>query len=667
MFAQVILDLPVEKSFHYKIPETLQTELKVGQWVEVPFNKRSCKGIVIGLQKEISDFAGETKEISGILAAGQQISEDLLNLTRWMAEYYCCSWGEALAAVVPWNVSARRRDDNRSALPCAHDTEKLESSPNTFFNLTVDQKASLERVVLALTQAKSEVFLLHGVTASGKTEIYFRAIEAAVALGKSAILLVPEIALTPQLVEWSRVRFSGNVAVLHSALSVSERRQEWIRIEQGSASVVIGARSAIFAPLRRLGIVIVDEEHEPAYKQEETPRYHARDAAIQRGRLNGAVVVLGSATPSLESYEKAKKGEFQLLSLPQRVEKRTLPEVFVVDMREEARENRRFSIFSRKLRFAIEEVIKAGEQGILFINRRGFAPFVQCQSCGTVAGCRSCSVGLSFHSRLQKLVCHYCGYQLTPPAVCPQCREPALRYLGIGTQKVESELVRLFPAVRVARLDSDTTRKRGAYEKIFSQFKKGQLDFLVGTQMVAKGFDFPRVTLVGVASADVTLHLTDFRSSERTFNLLTQVAGRSGRGERPGKVIIQTFSPEHYAIQMARSQDYEGFFEKEMRYRLETRFPPAVHLVDILFKGKDELKVVQTGKEIMERLKQNGGGVFEIIGLSPCPIPRIRDQYYWHLLLRGESPVRVSEMVRPILRARQKKRGVTVKVDVDPY
>lgn len=669
MFAQVVLDLPLITPFHYKIPEFLQTELQVGQWVEVPFNHQFCQGVVVGVQKDPPFFTGEIKGIKRLVHPDWRLPEDLLMLTEWISRYYCCSWGEALAAAVPSKILRQQGgqvltfDKSKKSDFCL--MSRLD--PSIPFDLTLDQKASLERITSALEQSKTEVFLLHGVTASGKTEVYLRAIERVLAMGKSAIFLVPEIVLTPQLIGLFRARFQEKIAISHSRLSDARRKEEWRRIYDGSSSVVIGARSAIFAPVKNLGIIILDEEHESTYKQGETPRYHARDAAIERARLNQAVVILGSATPSMESYAKAKEGKYHLLSLPQRVEKKTLPGVLLVDMREEVRHSKQFSVFSKTLKTAIEGVLSRGEQGILFINRRGFSPFVQCQACGEVVGCRRCSVGLAFHTRQQKLICHYCGYQIPPPAQCGRCRQSALRYLGIGTEKVESELVRLFPTVRVARLDSDSTRERNVYESVFQRFKKGELDFLVGTQMVAKGFDFPGVTMVGVVLADVTLHLTDFRSAERTFSLLTQVAGRSGRGEKAGKVIIQTFSPDHYAIKRAQSQDYEGFYAEEFRHRQETRFPPVVQLVEVLFKGKNETRVVETAKEMMVLLKENSQGKFDLLGLSPCPVSRMNNQYYWHLLLRGETADQISEKVQKVLKGYKQRRGVTIKIDVDPY
>ncbi len=673
MFAQVVLDLPLITPFHYQIPEFLQTELQVGQWVEVPFNNRFCQGVVVGVQKETPSFTGEIKRIKRIVHPDWRLPEDLLRLTEWISRYYCCSWGEALAAAVPSKILAQRQRQRGQVLTFDKKNQTLSIcqmsrlDPSISFDLTLDQKASLERITSALEQSKTEVFLLHGVTASGKTEIYLRSIERVLAMGKSAIFLVPEIVLTPQLIGLFRAKFQEKIAVSHSRLSDARRNEEWRRIYDGSASVVIGARSAIFAPAKNLGIIIVDEEHESTYKQGETPRYHARDAAIERARLNQAVVILGSATPSLESYAKAKEGKYRLLSLPQRVEKKALPGVLLVDMREEVRRSKQFSVFSKTLKAAIEGVLSRGEQGILFINRRGFSPFVQCQACGEVVGCQRCSVGLAFHTRQQKLICHYCGYQIPPPAQCDRCRQPALRYLGIGTEKVESELVRLFPTVRVARLDSDSTRGRNIYESVFQRFKKGELDFLVGTQMVAKGFDFPGVTMVGVVLADVTLHLTDFRSAERTFSLLTQVAGRSGRGKKAGKVIIQTFSPDHYAIKRAQSQDYEGFYAEEFRHRQETRFPPVVQLVEVLFKGKNETRVVETAKEMMALFKESSQGRFDLLGLSPCPVSRMHNQYYWHLLLRGEVINQISERVQKVLKEYKQRRGVSIKIDVDPY
>ena len=661
MYAQVVLDLPIHTSFHYKVPSAFKEELQVGHWVEVPFQRDLRCGVVIDVQKEEPVFSGNLKEISRILSPMYQLPKDLLQLTQWISQYYCCSWGEALSASVPKDILKTTK------IPLSTTTEPpLDPSKNEL-QLTLAQQESLAIIESRLRLGISEVFLLYGVTGSGKTEVYLQALEVVLSLGKSGLLLVPEIALTPQAVDLLKRRFRNRVAIFHSALSWSERVCQWKRIYHGMADVVIGTRSAIFAPLRNLSLIIIDEEQEHTYKQEETPRYNAREAAIERARINSAVVILGSATPSLESYAKVKEGKYHLLRLPERIQKRPMPEIRVVDMRQEVRENRRFSVFSRMLHTAIDQVLQHKEQGILFINRRGFAPFVQCQFCGEVVGCGQCSVGLTFHSRLGRLLCHYCNNQRQLPSRCSNCQRPTLRYLGIGSQKVESELVRLFPSVRVARLDSDAVRKRGTHEEIFHRFKNREIDFLVGTQMVAKGFDFPAVTLVGVVLADVTLHLPDFRSAERTYQLLTQVAGRAGRGELPGRVIIQTFSPDHYAIQKAKESNQEQFFMQEFQYRKETRFPPTVQLAKLLLKGKNESRVVSFAKDVAQRLRENAKGKFEVLGPAPAPISRIRNQFYWQILLRSDPMGVLSSHIQQLLPAIKRVSGVTLKVDVDPY
>lgn len=502
--------------------------------------------------------------------------------------------------------------------------------------------------------------LLHGVTGSGKTEVYLQAIAGAMAEGLGSIVLVPEIALTPQMVERFASRFGSRVAVLHSRLSAGERYDEWCRVAAGEALVVVGARSAVFAPFRRLGLIILDEEHEPAYKQEETPRYHARDVALRRAAKHRAAVVLGSATPSVETYRQAELGNFKLCGMPERIGDRVLPPVRVVDMRLELKAGHK-SIFSRPLLAGLDDVLKNGKQAILFLNRRGFATFVLCRECGHVMRCAVCNVSLKFHSTGETLRCHYCDHGEAYPQVCPQCKGRGIRHFGTGTQKVESELLSYFPGVRVSRLDADTTGKKGAYGSILGAFRKGETDVLVGTQMVAKGLDFPNVTLVGVITADTVLNLPDFRAGERTFQLLTQVSGRAGRGDTEGQVVVQTYTPEHYAVQAASGHDYETFYRQEIKARQELGYPPYTRLIRILVTGNDEKGVIAAAHEAAAGAAQFA----ECLGPSPCPIDKICGQFRWHLIVRSGALKDMAGGVERLL-GNLRHHGVRIVVDVDP-
>ena len=455
-------------------------------------------------------------------------------------------------------------------------------------------------------------FLLHGVTGSGKTEIYLQALAHALEQGKGAIVLVPEISLTPQTVERFKARFSSGklqtlVAVLHSHLSAGERHDEWHKIRQGRARIVIGARSAIFAPVEPLGLIIVDEEHETSYKQEEAPRYHARDVAIMRGQMENAVVVLGSATPSLESFYNCKRGKFTLLELPERVDDQKMPHVRVVDMRQAMHQEKGPPLFSPQLKEAITQRLERGEQTILFLNRRGYSTSLQCPKCGYVANCPNCSLALTFHRQEQRLACHICGHVEKVPLVCPnrKCKNPAIRFAGTGTQKVEETLGKLFPKARIKRMDADTMKRKDDYRTVLGDFRSGKIDILVGTQMIAKGLHFPNVTLVGIIYADSALHQPDFRAGERTFQLLTQVAGRAGRGDVEGEVFVQAFTPFHPAIQHARRHDFAGFYEQEIEFREQLKYPPVSRVALLTLKGRNEEKVKFSAEHLRRELEKN--------------------------------------------------------------
>ena len=558
--------------------------------------------------------------------------------------------------------------------------------------LTPPQQAAYKTISQSLDSPTSQVFLLHGVTGSGKTEIYLQALEDLLARGEQAICLVPEIALTPQTIRRFGARFPARIAVLHSKLSLGERYDTWRRIRDGQIDIVIGSRSAIFAPLPNLGLIVIDEEHEWSYKQEKTPRYHARDVAIKVGELTGAKVVLGSATPDLGTYYRAERGEYHLLTLPQRImghrkgleEQKAryaipdtryavreleegyearymdLPPVQVVDLRQELRAGNR-GIFSRALQAAMREVLAAGEQVILFLNRRGAATFVMCRDCGHVIKCPRCQVPLTYHSAGEDLVCHHCNRRSRPPTVCPQCQSKRIKYFGIGTQRVEAEVERLFPQARTIRWDRDTTGRKGAHEAILERFISRQADVMVGTQMVAKGLDLPLVTLVGVVTADTALHLPDFRAGERTFQLLTQVAGRAGRSILGGKVIVQTYGPNHYAIQAASGHDYEAFYRQELAFRREQGYPPYKRLVRLIRVGRS-YKRCQEDAERLYRVLENkiarlGLPGVDLIGPAPAFHARLRGNYRWHILVRAQDPY-------PLLEDMPLPRGW--RVDVDP-
>jgi primosomal protein N' (replication factor Y) len=511
--------------------------------------------------------------------------------------------------------------------------------------LTSDQQMAFESVKETLSKDESIVFLLHGVTGSGKTEIYLRALAEAVGRGKKGIVLVPEIALTPQTIERFAARFPRRVAVLHSRLSLGEQYDEWHRIRRGEFDVVIGSRSAIFAPQPDLGLIIIDEEHEWTYKQDNSPYYHARTVAIRLAELTGAVVLLGSATPDVESYFKAQNGEYKLMRLPERVVPTAgapLPRVEIVDMREELKAGN-LGIFSRSLSGAINEAVAAGEQVILFLNRRGAATFIQCRRCGFVLRCRRCEVPLSQHIAEDTLICHQCGYKTPVPSACPNCGHPQLKFLGAGTQKLEQETRFNFPRARQLRWDSDVITGKMSHEAILSKFRNREAEILIGTQMVAKGLDLPSVTLVGVVSADTSLNLPDFRAGERTFQLLSQVAGRAGRGPSGGRVIIQTFSPGHYAIRAAARHDYASFYEQEIAYRRQLHNPPFTHLVRLVYVHTNDAICQREAEKMKQRLlaesAARGVGGMDIIGPAPAFIRRLRGRFRWQLILRGSGLV----------------------------
>jgi primosomal protein N' (replication factor Y) (superfamily II helicase) len=782
MIARVSLEIALRKEFDYLIPPGLAGQIEVGSRVQVPFGPRKIHGCVTALAEESA--RANLKPILKVIGAQTMVTPKVLQLARWIAEYYCCAPETALKSVLPEAIRKKKGTEEGwkkqlfiRALPPSSEFPKLPKRQQEVWNLIEERREMLLTEVLELAETtaatvrkledrglveitseiserdpyarehilpsqplllnpaqqkaleeiksrmseirnrKSEtesptsdlrlppsVFLLHGVTGSGKTEIYLQALAHALEQGQGAIVLVPEISLTPQTVERFKARFSSGklqtlVAVLHSHLSTGERHDEWHKIRQGRARIVIGARSAIFAPVEPLGLIIVDEEHEHTYKQEEAPRYHARDVAIMRGRMENAVVVLGSATPSLESYYNCKKGKYALLELPERVDNQKMPHVRVVDMRQAAKEKGP-PIFSPQLKEAITQRLERGEQTILFLNRRGYSTALQCPKCGFVAKCPNCSLALTYHRIEQNLSCHICGHHEKVPLVCPnpKCKNPAIRFAGTGTQKVEETLAKLFPNARVRRMDADTMKRKDDYRKTLGDFRAGKTDILVGTQMIAKGLHFPNVTLVGIIYADLALHQPDFRAGERTFQLLTQVAGRAGRGDVEGEVFVQAFAPFHPAIQYARRHDFTGFYEQEIEFREQLKYPPVSRVALLTLKGRNEDKVKFSAEHLKRELEKNlniaeskvragsplpaastqtkdgAHGVTRptefrdliIAGPAPAPLLRAEQFYRYQIMLRTRAMSKLSQTLAKIIETLTLPDDVTLAVDIDP-
>ncbi len=735
MIARVALDLALRKEFDYAVPADLEGRLEVGARVKVPFGRREILGSVVALVE--SSPQTNLREIKAVVGRQAQLTASVLELARWMAGYYCCPLETALKSVLPEAVrqeqegwrerltvrvaaaqgeppeltkrqrevlaileewrelplqellklaettadTVRRLEDKGLVAIRSEVSERDPYGDETFvatqpLALNPEQSAALGAVVGALDGgAGPSVFLLHGVTGSGKTEVYLQALAHALAQGRGAIVLVPEISLTPQTVERFKSRFQHGanrtmVAVLHSHLSAGERHDEWQKIRQGRARIVIGARSAVFAPVERLGLIVVDEEHEASYKQGEAPRYHARDVAVVRAAREGAVVVLGSATPSMESYHHARSGKYRLLELPHRADAAKLPVVRVVDMRTEARKQKGPPVFSHLLHEAILQRLERREQTMLFLNRRGYSTSLQCPLCGYVAGCPNCSVSLTYHRQRQRLCCHVCGHEEAVPSECPdpKCRNPGIRYAGLGTERLEEALARQFAKARVARMDSDTLQRKSDYRRVLTDFRSGRIDILVGTQMIAKGLHFPNVTLVGIVYADLGLHLPDFRAGERTFQLLTQVSGRAGRGDIEGEVIVQAFTPFHPAIQYARRHDYLGFYDQEIEFRQALGYPPFARVALVTLRGRNEEKVQFSADHVRKELERVLVGFRDLIiaGPGPAPLARAETFYRYQVMLRTRAMSRLASMLDPWVQGLTLPEDIRLSLDIDP-
>jgi len=652
----VVFPIPFNRIFEYLLPIELESERLVGRRVVAPFGTKGRTGYVVDTMKKPG--LRSLKTIGEILDNEPLISPNLLEIARWISKYYVCSLGQALDTILPHNFRPVKLKETIKP-------KKM----NVFspFIPSPQQRRILRPIQNSIKEKKFAVFLIHGVTDSGKTEVYLQAIAQAQEMGRQSIFLVPEISLTPQFLNIFEERFGPiRIGLWHSRLSQGERYRIWQSAYHGKIDVMIGARSAIFAPFPDLGLIIIDEEHDTSYKQEKRPMYHTRELAEKRAELERATLVLGSATPSLEAYYRALTGvrPYKLLTLPERIYKRSLPSLHVIDMREELRSRNNRSILSLKLSEAIAERLKKGEQVILFLNRRGYSTFILCRECGFVLKCPNCNVSLVYHFDERSLRCHYCNHRDDQPRFCPRCGGRKIRYFGTGTEKVEQVVKKMFPSARVLRMDIDTMRYKDAAEKIFNAFRQRKVDILVGTQLVAKGWDFPDVTLVGIISADTALNLPDFRSAERTFSLVTQVAGRSGRGAKGGEVIIQTYNPAHYSIRMALKNNYRSFYEREIEFRKELDYPPVTNLVIILVRGKDEKKVITTSEKIVSLLKREID-VATVLGPVPAVLNKVGGRYRWQIFIK----ITDMNFIFEFFQRHQfgfEERGVEVNVDVDP-
>ena len=741
-FVRVLVDDSASKAFDYELPAAIAATLQVGSRVRVPVRTRTALATVIELL-DATDAPG-VKLITEVISADPILSPRLIDLGRWIADYYCCSIEAAMKSILPQVIRkaevghqmrlfarlarevttgelealqrkaplqaatveylaraaapvavaelAEKCDANHSVVQALlkkglvlTESTRVERDPNqgeTFvaaakLEMNAEQQAVFTRVCAAIDSfaighsppaIPPKPLLLHGVTGSGKTEIYLQAIDRVLERGQTAIMLVPEISLTPQTVERFKSRFAATqheVAVLHSHLSEGERHDEWHRIREGRARIVIGARSAIFAPCENVGLIVVDEEHENTYKQEETPRYHGRDIAVLRGHLEKCAVLLGSATPSLESYWNAVQGKYELVRLTTRIDDRKLPYIRIIDMRMESKKSG--GILSERLITAIHARLEKKEQTILFLNRRGFSTSLLCEKCGHVCTCPNCSVSLTFHRGAARVVCHICGYQSVAPAQCPECRDPGIKYSGTGTEKVEDTVGKIFPKAIVKRMDADVMQRKDAFRETLTAFRQGRIDILVGTQMIAKGLHFPNVTLVGIINADLSLHLPDFRAGERTFQLLTQVAGRAGRGDVEGEVFVQSFTPFSPSIQHARQHDFDGYWEQEIEFRRQWDYPPFSHLVLILVRSQHQERAEFSAQTLHRRLKEALPAGVTLGEPAPAPLEKSHSNYRFHLMLRTRAIQRLSRHLAAVLEKLTFPEDVFVTVDVDAY
>lgn len=727
LYAEVIINseaLEIDRPFTYKVPEEFNNEIKIGQIVKVPFGKgnKTSEGFILNLKND-DNIKFKTKNIAAILVKDPVIDEDDINLIEFLREKTLCKYIDAFRLLIPVGImkgaKAKKKrvivlknEDlsniknpdgykkiveffktnsgkyTKSELINEHsisqyklnkliENEVLSIEEESVFRyndrvynkdsaktLTIEQ----ENIIREYINSDDKMFLLKGVTGSGKTEVYMKLVERVLLEGKSAIILVPEIALTPQMIERFKGRFGVNVALFHSKLSDGERFDEWFRVKEGKSKVIVGARSAIFLPAKNLGLIIIDEEHENTYKSEQNPKYQTKEVAEYLSELKGCKVILGSATPSIETYYRALTGEMKLLELNSRVDNKAMPPMKVIDMRNELKGGNK-SLFSRELFIAIQERLKRKEQIILFLNRRGFSTFVSCRSCGYVFKCNECDISMTYHKN-GLLICHYCGKTKREPRECPKCHSKYVKFFGAGTQRVEEEVKKYFNNAGILRMDVDTTRDKHSYERIYNTFKNGEADILIGTQMVSKGLDFKNVTLVGILAADMSINIPDYRAAERTFQIITQVAGRAGRGDKQGEVLIQTYTPQHYSLQYAVNYDYEGFYEKEFTVRAMMKYPPfgKLLLINGTSKKEDLLKNFMHKITMMIKPLVESCLDIEILGPIPCMISKLKENYRWQIVIKGEFDSYFSKNIKEILYDENKNvyNDIRISMDINP-
>ena len=731
LVAKVVFATGFDESLDYLIPNEMRTVVVPGKRLVVPLGRsnRVVEAYCVDVESRLLGTR-TLKQVRRVVDPKPLLSARMIELTRWMSEYYLAPWGRVLESVIPagvrsqagvrtqtvYQLSDDAQSGSRSKLPSKQSellsairtaqrplsqrelldrvgctagplrslvkkglvrkSEKLvqtsresheSAEPHQVVELHDTQQRAVDAVLSCLRSGRHDTFVLHGVTGSGKTEVYIRAIEETIRFGRQAIVLVPEISLTPQTRRRFRARFR-KVAVLHSHLSDAERNWHWQRIARGEIDVIVGARSAVFAPTPHLGLVVLDEEHDGSFKQDTIPRYHARDVARRRAEMESIPMVLGSATPSLESWALAKSGKAQLLAMPRRVLERPLPDVVTIDLREDYRQRTSTGPISGRLSDAIKDAVRAGQQVILLLNRRGFSTHIQCPSCGHVVSCPACEIPLTHHRDGECAICHYCEHSIDAPRRCPQCRFEGIRYGGLGTQRLEAEVRSRFPKAKVLRMDSDTMRRHGSHEESLGRFRRGEVQILVGTQMIAKGLDFPNVTVVGVVNADTGLHLPDFRAAERTFQLITQVAGRTGRGNQGGRVYLQTFNPDHPAIRAAERHDFIQFATQELPVREQFEYPPYGSMIRVIVRGPNEKDVEAAADQIAAGFDDLVTQVMcRRLGPAPAPIQKLRGNYRWHMILQANDLTELKNRLRAARRDVRLPDGLQWQVDVDPF
>lgn len=656
--AEVVLPVPLNKSFYYTIPEELQnTELKYRR-VTVPFGKQTLDGYVISIidnyeqQKDI-----KLKDIKNVIDEVEVLTDEIVELSKWLSDTYLCSIGEALATIVPISLKVPKR------------SSKIKKSKikivNPNFDMTQYQKNAIEQIECAIKNNNNENFLIHGVTGSGKTEVYLKSIQTAIDNNKSAIFLLPEISLTPQFISILNKRFGNIVALWHSGVTTIQKYKIFNAIQNGEIKIVVGARSAIFLPFTNLGLIIIDEEHENTYKQNNKPSYDTKEIALWRAKYNNAVTVFGSATPSIETYYAATENKYKLLEMPYRIDKKDMPAIKMISLNNVKPS---VSVFSKSMLQAIKRALARREQVIIFLNRRGFSPSIICEKCDTVIQCPDCSVAMVYHKYPEHLECHYCGKQIKFPHKCPNCGNNKYRIIGMATQRVEEDLNKLFPHTKVFRLDRDTATSKQVYTEVYEGIKNEEYSILLGTQMVTKGFDFPRVSLVCVVDADTSLYLPDFRSSERTFQLITQVAGRCGRAEIKGKVLVQTKHPENYALEFAKQYDYKSFYKQEIEFRKDLSYPPFCSIAKITVRNKDNKKSFEFTEKVYKFIEEEINKLnysISILGPAQSYISKLNGTYRWQIILKGKRK-QLKEVLENISASLKLPFETFINIELDP-